>query len=82
MGKPRQEFPEEYYESKPVKRSKSPRRKVVAGSAGGGFGGLLSVIIAYHFPEIPPTVTAAYASLIVGVLGFVVAYLVPPEDWR
>lgn len=80
MGNARQEFPEDFYEKSRGNRSNAPRRKVVSYSAGGSFGGLLAVILAYHFPDVPPTVTAAYASLIFGVIGFLVAYLVPPES--
>lgn len=58
---------------------KSPHRKVAAFGSGSGIAGLLSVILAYHFPSMPATVTAAYASLFVVVVGFVVAYFTKPE---
>lgn len=55
------------------------QRKVIAHAGGSGVAGLLAVIIAYHFPNMPATVTAAYASLVVLVIGFAVAYMTKGE---
>jgi len=58
----------------------APTRKVLAaGAAGGGIGVPLSVILAYHLPEMPAEVTVAYAGLLVAFLSFLAGYLVPPE---
>jgi hypothetical protein len=66
-------------EQKDEKSSRSPHRKVAAGGAGGGVAGLLSVLLAYYFPDMPATVTAAHASLLVLILSFAVAYLTKAE---
>ena len=58
----------------------APRRKVLAAGAGGGLGGNLAVILAYHFPELPEIVVAAYTSIFVTVLAVAAAYLVPERD--
>ena len=63
----------------PEKTGKTPRRKVLAGAAGGGIGGQLAVILAYHMPDVPPTVVAAYSSLVVTALAFAAAYLTRAE---
>lgn len=58
----------------------APTRKVLAvGAGGGGIGIPLSVILAYHLPEIPTEVAVAYAGLLVAVLSFLAGYLVPAE---
>ncbi len=62
------------------KPSRVPRRKVLAAGAGGGLGGNLAVILAYHFPVLPEIVIAAYTSLLVTVLVVATAYLVPEKD--
>ena len=61
-------------------RSIAPTRKVLAaGAGGGGIGVPLSVILAYHLPEMPTEVAVAYSGLLVAVLSFLAGYLVPPE---
>ena len=64
----------------PEKTGKTPRRKVLAGAAGGGIGGQLAVILAHHLPEVPPTVIAAYSSLVVTALALAAAYLSSSES--
>lgn len=60
--------------------SSAPTRKVLAaGAGGGGIGIPLSVILAYHLPEIPTEVAVAYSGLLVAALSFAAAYLVPSE---
>ncbi len=61
------------------KPSKVPRRKVLGAGAGGGLGGNLAVIIAYHFPTLPEIVVAAYTSLLVTGLAVGAAYLIPEK---
>jgi uncharacterized membrane protein YfcA len=58
----------------------APTRKVLAaGAGGGGIGVPLSVILAYHLPEMPTEVAVAYSGLLVAFLSFAAGYLVPPE---
>lgn len=60
--------------------SSAPTRKVLAaGAGGGGIGIPLSVILAYHLPEMPTEVAVAYSGLLVAALSFAAAYLVPSE---
>ena len=56
--------------------SKTPRRKVLAGGLGGGVGGNIAVILAFHLPAVPDTVIVAYTSLLVTALAFMCAYMV------
>lgn len=70
--------PQSFNTTKP--KADHVHRKVVSGGAGGGVAGLLAVIISFHFPSMPATVTAAYASLIVLVVGFAVAYMTKGEE--
>lgn len=58
----------------------APHRKVLAAGTGAGIGGNISVILAYYFPDLPATVTAAYTSLILAVLALAAAYFTPPES--
>lgn len=58
----------------------APTRKVLAaGAGGGGIGVPLSVILAYHLPEMPTEVAVAYSGLLVAFLSVLAGYLVPPE---
>lgn len=60
-------------------KEKAAHRKVLAGAAGGSVGTNLSVIIAFHFPSMPSTVTAAYSGLIIVALTFLSSYLAKGE---
>ena len=52
---------------------------MLAAAAGGGFGGHIAVVVAYHMPDVPPEGTAAYSSLVVTALALVAAYLTRAE---
>jgi hypothetical protein len=58
----------------------APTRKVLAaGAGGGGIGVPLSVILAYHLPELSTEVAVAYSGLLVAGFSFLAGYLVPAE---
>lgn len=52
----------------------APTQKVVSYTAGGGVGAMLSVILNYHFPGMPPEVAAAYTGLLILAIGFAAAW--------
>lgn len=60
---------------------RTPHRKVYAQVAGGGIGGLIAIILNYHFPGMPQTVAIAYSNLIALLLGFVAGYMTKSEDY-
>lgn len=62
------------------KKGKAPYRKPLAGLGASGLAGNLAVIFAFNYPDLPPTVIAAYVGLILPIVGFAAAYLIPPEN--
>jgi hypothetical protein len=61
------------------KPSKVPKKKVAAAGVGGGLGGNVAVILAFHLPDLPPEVVAAYTALLVTILALLSAYLTPEK---
>lgn len=61
------------------KKPRAPGRKFLAAGTGSGLGGYVSIIVAYHFPHMPSTVTAAYTGLVISFMTLLLTYLVPPE---
>lgn len=60
-------------------KSWAPGRKFLAAGTGLGLGGNIAIIVAYHFPDMPATVTAAYGGIVMYFVTLLVTYLVPSE---
>ncbi len=55
-------------------------RRPIAAAGGGGFGGAISILLAYHFmQDAPGEVIAAWTYIITAVLATLSALFVPPE---
>lgn len=62
-----------------TEKSWAPGRKFLAAGTGLGLGGNIAIIVAYYFPDMPATVTAAYGGIVMYFVTLLVTYLVPAE---
>jgi hypothetical protein len=61
-------------------RNLAPNRKPLAYLAGSGIAGCIGTVIAYQFPDMPPTVAVAWATILISLIGFALAYFIPPGE--